>query len=327
MDITIPYYEDTTRISNSNIGQFIKYGPAYLRRMLDGKEEGLKGSFLAQGTMIHMYILQPEEFWDNYQLESFEKPSSTQQQTFAIELANTIEIEPNKALLSAYKAAYSTTALTDDKILTKATEMALKLKSYIDYLKEPVKKIIINGSQLNSLKKIKESIDNHKLANTLLTKQAEDHNEFHINWEFPKQYNGINLPCKSLLDRCIFDFDNKKVTLIDLKTTSNIGTFEHSIEEYDYLRQLAYYWLAIMWYLKNEKNITIEDDWSLNTYIIAIDKENYEVRVFSFTDKQLETRLDTINNVIKEICWHFDLNLWDHRREYYEGDGSEQLLL
>ena len=36
MDISIPYYEDMSRISNSNIGQYLKRGPMYLRNMLDG---------------------------------------------------------------------------------------------------------------------------------------------------------------------------------------------------------------------------------------------------------------------------------------------------
>ena len=52
MDISIPYYEDNTRISNSNIGWFLKKGPRYLKDMLDGKIEGLKASFLDKGTMI-----------------------------------------------------------------------------------------------------------------------------------------------------------------------------------------------------------------------------------------------------------------------------------
>jgi len=34
MDISIPYYEDRTRISNSNIGWFLNKGPAFLHKML-----------------------------------------------------------------------------------------------------------------------------------------------------------------------------------------------------------------------------------------------------------------------------------------------------
>lgn len=332
MDTSIPYYEDTSRISNSNIGQFIKYGPAYLRRMLDGLEEGLKGPCLDKGTMIHMYLLQPDEFWDNYSLNDIEAPSSAQQKLFAETLANSTEIEPNKAVLSAYKASYSTTNQSDDKILTKGLEMALKLKSYIDYLKEPNKKINITGAQLNMLQTIKNNIDEHKLAGKLMCKQkdGEEHNEFHINWEFPKQYNGRNLLCKSLIDRCIFDLDNKKVILIDLKTSSHLNEFDKSVNEYDYMRQLSYYWLAIMWYLKNERNIdinSIDNNWSLETYIIGIDTNTYQIRVFKFDENQLESRLPIIDSTVKEICWHMDVNLWDQYREYYEGDGSEVLLV
>ena len=60
MNIEIPYYEDNTRISNSNIGWFLNKGPRYLKAMLDGKEEGLKLPQLEKGTMIHEYILQPD---------------------------------------------------------------------------------------------------------------------------------------------------------------------------------------------------------------------------------------------------------------------------
>ena len=67
MEIIIPYYEDNTRISNSAIGWFLNKGPQYLRDMLDNKEEGLSGKFLERGTMIHEYILQPEEFWKDYE--------------------------------------------------------------------------------------------------------------------------------------------------------------------------------------------------------------------------------------------------------------------
>lgn len=62
MDISIPYwYSDMSRVSNSNIGQFLKFGPQYLRKMWDSTQEGLKASYLEKGTMIHMYLLQPNE--------------------------------------------------------------------------------------------------------------------------------------------------------------------------------------------------------------------------------------------------------------------------
>ena len=60
----IPYYEDNTRISNSAIGWFLNKGPAYFRNLLDGKEKGLDLPQLRKGTMIHEFLLQPDQFWN-----------------------------------------------------------------------------------------------------------------------------------------------------------------------------------------------------------------------------------------------------------------------
>ena len=70
----IPYYEDNTRISNSAIGWFLNKGPAYFRNMLDGKEKGLDLPQLRKGTMIHEFLLQPDQFWNDYVLFDGDKP-------------------------------------------------------------------------------------------------------------------------------------------------------------------------------------------------------------------------------------------------------------
>ena len=46
MIIDCEYYSDSSRISNSAIGWFLKKGPRYLKDMLDGKEEGISGKYL-----------------------------------------------------------------------------------------------------------------------------------------------------------------------------------------------------------------------------------------------------------------------------------------
>ena len=79
MIIDKPYYEDMSRISNSGIGWFIKKGPQYYHDMITGKEEKLKLSQLEKGTMIHEYILQPEEFWNDYVILDYEVPKVKQQ--------------------------------------------------------------------------------------------------------------------------------------------------------------------------------------------------------------------------------------------------------
>ena len=323
MKIDCEYYSDLSRISNSAIGWFLKKGPRYLKDMLDGKEEGISAKYLDRGTMIHMYLLQPEEFWNNYMILDYEKPKTTQQLAFCEAYFNSNEIVEEDKLISAYKASYSGNNMSKDAILKKAKELQLKFAEYIEFLDKNQKYTVISFADLNMLKKIKENIDSHIKANELLTDQpgVECHNEFHINWEAEKQ--GVS--CKSLLDRVKIDHANKKITLIDLKTTVDVYNFEHSVEEYDYYRQIAFYILALTWYMKDE-GYDIED-YDLEAYIVAIQSNgNNEVRVFNMlNEKELLVRKDLISETLTEISYHYQTGNWDHTREYYENNGTETL--
>lgn len=330
MDISIPYYEDLTRISNSNIGWFLKKGPRYLKEMLDGKE-GLKASFLDKGTMIHEYILQPEEFWKDYIILDFAVPKVKQQKDLLEFYANAKMVDPlaseDDILLMSYNSAYSNNKSIDKRI-QEAKELVETYQNYIEYFRNKDSKKVISFADLNMLKTIKKNMEDHKKANELLFNYSETfevHNEFHINWEYPNASSLGDLPCKSLLDRVMIDHTNKKIILVDIKTTADVYNFKHSVEEFDYCRQLAYYWLAIHWYFKNELKLNIEE-YEYETYIVAVQShDGYEVRVFKFNSKAIEERLVTIDYAIKRIAWHKNNNLWDHMKEYYDEDGAELL--
>jgi hypothetical protein len=126
MDLSIPYYEDNSRISNSAIGWFINNGPSYLHKKLTGQIPDEKGPQLERGTMIHEYILQPDEFGGDYIVAPamMKRPISDKQEAFCNSLLKSIEIEPDKRLLTAYKANYSIVGKSEAKMLSEATEMA-----------------------------------------------------------------------------------------------------------------------------------------------------------------------------------------------------------
>ena len=330
MDISIPYYEDLTRISNSNIGWFLKKGPRYLKEMLDGKE-GLKASFLDKGTMIHEYILQPDKFWKDYIILDFAVPKVKQQKTLlefysAARLVDPLASEDH-ILLMSYEAAYNNNK-SEEKKIQEAKELVELYQNYIEYFRNKDSKKVISFADFNMLKTIKKNMEDHKKANELLFNYPETfevYNEFHINWEYPNASTLGDLPCKSLLDKVMIDHTNKKIILVDIKTTADVYNFKHSIEEFDYCRQLAYYWLAIHWYFKNELKLNIEE-YEYETYIIAVQShDGYEVRVFKFNPETIEERLVTIDYAIKRIAWHKNNDLWDHMKEYYDEDGAEMI--
>ena len=331
MDISVPYYEDFTRISNSNIGWFLNKGPAYLYKKLSGQLEDETSQSMTKGTMIHEYLLQPEEFQKDYVVWDKSRPSSTNEEKFCQALADSLEIEPNKSLLSAYKAAHSTSGKSDDKILSEAIKKASTLKEYIEFLKSRDQREMITPYSANQLMKIKENISNHKAACKLLL-PADNKNvfhEFHINWEYiSSKYNDIEFtcPCKSLLDSVSFDYDNKKVILMDLKTTSHLHNFADAVNTYDYTRQLYFYTKALKWYITNELHED-GDTWNFIWYIIAIDSFTSDVRVFTFSYKQIYRNAEKVRNALRDIVWHMENGLWEHSKAYYEGTGVETLNL
>lgn len=331
MDISIPYYEDRTRISNSNIGWFLNKGPAFLHKMLTDPPPEEKNPVLERGTMIHMYILQPEEFQKTYVVWDKSRPTSAQQEKFCQELANTVEIEPNRAILSAYKEAYSTAGKSEDKMLSEGLKIASTLKDYIDFLKENDGRIMINPWDAQMLEKIKRNIGSHKIAGKIINSdygstEYENWHEFHINWVYNVEM-AAGIDCKSLLDGLSLDYKNKKAIIYDLKTTAKLWHFEDSIDTYDYLRQLAYYTMATKWYLKNECSEDPEK-WNFEYYIIGIDTTgSYEIRVFKIEPSMVESRNNVIRDALRTIFWHQATDKWDHSREYYEGNGSESLNL
>jgi hypothetical protein len=342
MDLSIPYYEDKTRISNSNIGWFLNKGPAYLHKMLTEDVPEEKSQALERGTMIHEYILQPEEFQKDYVVWDKGRPTSAQQEKFCQALASSIEIEPNRAILSAYKEAYSTKGKTEENMLSEGLKIASTLKDYIDFLKENDERIMISPWDYQMLKKIRNNIEAHKLGPKIVWPDGwhspysydptaekefgslpiEHYHEFHINWE---SFNGVK--CKSLLDGLTIDFKNKTAIIYDLKTTAKLWHFEDSMETFDYCRQLAYYTMAVKWYLKFELGQDY-NEWSFEYYIIGIDTTgSNEIRVFGIKSEDVKSRNDTIDAALDAIKWHQINNKWDHSRAYYEGDGSETLNL
>lgn len=356
MNLSIPYYEDKTRISNSNIGWFLNKGPAYLHKMLTEDVPEEKSQALERGTMIHEYLLQPEEFQKDYVVWDKGRPTSAQQEKFCQALASSIEIEPNRAILSAYKEAYSTKGKTEENMLSEGLKIASTLKDYIDFLKANDGRVMISPWDYQMLKKIRNNIEAHKLGPKIVWPNGwhspysydptaekefgslpiEHYHEFHINWEW--HWLKEHVSCKSLLDGLTIDFQSKTVIIYDLKTTQKLWHFEESMEMYDYERQLSYYTMAIKWYLEHECGIDGEDiayNWKFSHYIIGIDTTgSYEIRVFKVKLKIHESKkLNLVSTTAKieealfDIAWHQINNKWDHSRAYYEGDGSETLNL
>jgi len=329
MDISIPYYEDNSRVSRSSLNWF-HISPRYFKDKLDGKIPNETSPAMENGTMKHAFLLQPNEFKSMYKALNFVTPTSAQQKKFCQDYIDSKAPTVVLKAVEAFISNYSTTGKTGEVIEATALEMALKLKSYIKWLRNNKSgQKTMTWSQFNSLKISKENVLLHKKANELILTNEESpevitQNEFHINWEYTNSA-GVKIACKSLLDRLIIDHKKKVIKLIDIKTTLSNSNFADSFVKYDYGQQMAFYWMAIYWYFRHELNLDIEE-YTNETYIVTIENGSNEVKVLSVPDSIIMQKATEVTQDLSEIDWHFKCGLWDYTREYYEGDGTESLL-
>lgn len=319
------YYEKKA-ISNTSLGWF-KKSPKYFWMMLNKEIDEFTPAYFEKGQQIHMYLLEPEEFNKEYDFLDYTQPKSQQQKDFCESFARAKKGTKDEKLLKAYKSSYSTKE-NDEKILEKAKKLAKDYQEYIKFIKQSTVKKILPISMMNKLNEIRSEVLSHNKARELL--YNEHHlafgnndklfiqNEFPILWKYP----GFELDCKSMLDRVVIDHEKKEIKLIDIKTTSHLSEFKDKAIEYRYNRQMAFYWMALAWYFKNELKLNMSE-YVTETYIVAISTtEPTEVRVFKVMDNTLNDGLKEIEQIMPELAWHFEKEKWDYPREYY-GLGYE----
>jgi len=323
------YYEKK-RVSNSSLTWFL-VSPKYFKAKFDGEIDEKVPSYFQKGQQTHAYILEPKEFDKEYTFLSYETPKSAQQKEFCESFARLRKGKKDEKLVKAYKKAY-TTKESDDKILDKAKTLAKNYQSYIKFVKlSPMYTKVLPNSMLFYLNEAKTKLMEHKKARELMFNEQHSlfgntdklfiQNEISIYWEDPI----TGMSCKSMLDRLIIDHDKKEVYMVDLKTTSHLSDFKTKALEYKYNRQLAFYWLALYWYFKNELNLDL-GDYNKYTYIVAITSSSpVEVKVFDVSEMTLNQGLRDIEELMPALKWHFDNDKWDYPKSYYDGEGVEKL--
>lgn len=318
------YYSEK-RVSSSSLKWF-EISPLFFRKMLDKEIEQETKRYFEIGKKIHMRILEPNEFDKNYIFLDYETPKSENQRQFCEDYITYPARKVDEKLLYAYRKNYSADKLTEDKILEKATDLKKSLSKYITYLKKRSEvKDVLTKSDNDLINTLVDRVNSHQAAYSLT--RVSDEDKMNGVEEYNEQvvfFDILGVKCKSMIDRLVIDTKNKTIFLIDLKTTSNLGDFGHSFEEFAYYRQMAFYWGAVHQFCK-DKGIDISE-YKKETYIVGLQKGDLpECRVFNISEQWLTRGLDEIEQILPRIKWHFDNELWEHRQEYYENYGVEVL--
>jgi hypothetical protein len=327
-------YYSIPSVSNSTLTWF-KVSPLYCWRRMNREIAEIEKSYTFLGKQLHLSLLEHEEFEKNYTYLDFKTPTSKQQQSFCEDYVKWLKYEPTdygvfteeRAKIEAYKSNYAADKMTDAAILKAAEKIYESNSEYIKYLEiRGDYREVLSKSRKELITTITQAIKSHKKANSLMftdfltNNNVKEFNEFPVFWSYPISVNDELLKCKSLIDRLVVDHTNKKVTIVDLKTTSTLGDITAQIDDRNYYRQLAFYRLAV------QHSQIIPNDYEIEAYIVAVNTQDpFECRVYKLSEAEYQKQLLVINELMKEISWHWFSNQWDHSRTYYEGDGTENL--
>jgi hypothetical protein len=288
------------------------------------REIQTKSAAMELGTLIHKYTLEPDTFIVADAEPVGGKMGEYIKAYYELEKSGTPEdkISDLAYQMAGYKPSYS----KPETILKSFKKKEENIKFY-NFLKESSTKISLSQKDKQIIDGCHMSLQGHVVSNKLLFLSPEGNSEVFNEKEI--FFTMEDVDCKSKLDRLIVDHDNKTVTVIDLKTTSNqvygechpLGTntgylirdwyvtgFMYSCVQYSYYRQLAFYIQAAK---------SMYPEYEINAFIIAVDtKGSYDVAVYQLPKEWLDQGYDDIKCLLSEYKYYKESNNFNVKKGF-----------
>ncbi len=312
----IKYFNDSA-ISNSDLG-VLKDSPWYFRQYKDKKIAKVDVSHFELGSLIHLAILEPDLFVVAY----IDKPGGMMGKFIDVYVECGMDKEAEKEAYkqSGFKYALATVlAKLDDK----------ENKKYLDFIKVNKDKLVLTKQQKYTISNVEKGIQRNPTAQKMLFDidiisggQYEVFNEL----ELYGVLEGVRI--KGKIDKLIINHINKKIILVDLKSTSNApyfrvkkvqntgeltidyqGTgFFNSFKGWCYYRQMAFYKTLIA-----ENYPELFKKYDFECYMVPVNTtHSYDCSVVRIKDHWLEYGRLESEELIFRYKEHMESDNWNY---------------
>lgn len=284
-----------------------------------GLREEKTESYLVQGKLIHLLLLEEDKFNEDFIISPSSLPSDNTRKIIDRVFKHYLELSKNgdtrenldeykNAILDVLKDVNLHQSLTTDdqrisKIITSETI------SYWDFLKNKGNKTLIDQSTYDFCKNAVDLIKTDKKICDLLGIGVTDfdNKEVYNELEFKFSLENKNYGFKGIIDNLVVDHDAKKIIVNDLKTTSKeLKDFSESVEYYSYWIQCIIYML----FVSNNYAKLIENGYVVDFNFVVIDKM-WQVYAFPVTTPTLNYWLNKFTTLMEEVQWHYDNKSYD----------------
>ncbi|MDC6350719.1 PD-(D/E)XK nuclease family protein [Zeaxanthinibacter sp. PT1] len=322
--IPVDTYYSVKRVSSSSL----KYidpeeggSPQKFKSFLDGTLKEDKKSYLINGTLIHMSILEPHKFV----IANVTKPSATLGEIADNMVQNEVELTDENILAAIEAFGFQNNWKPGTKVKKFKTEGGIEYVRYMQNIKNTGK---IGMSE--STGKIVDACKTSLLMDPqcyFWLKEIEDEedieavNEKEVFWEM--KVAGVTLKFKAKIDRLIINHKFKTYFLLDVKTTGQpISEFPIKFENFKYPRQMRFYKKAAAELMKQ---LGYGEYLLESAFIAAVETSNYHTAQLFDVTAYLEEKDQEIPSLLKRIAFHTSSANWVDSVEKCTGDGIIRL--
>ncbi len=302
----------TFQFSYSSLNRLIFSPQLFYKDYILKDREERTDKHLIQGKLIHLLLLQPEEFDNQFVLLPAKLPSESLRKVLKQIAANAAHKELSKVsdqtILDSLKEIGLYQSLKDEAKRV-AKVRTPECEDYYRFLSTTNKDII----DVDTLEKCKESVELIKDNKPIMELLEDNTTDFEMDSieifnEAPLECNldGYTFGLKGIVDRYVIDHDKKVITIIDIKTTGKtIVDFPETVEFYNYWLQAAIYMTLVA---KNLDENT--QNYKINLNFIVIDKYN-QVYNFPVRDTTMNAWGDGMSGILGMANYHIENNRFD----------------
>lgn len=347
LNISEKEYRKLERDSYSSLSLFCSDKKGYYRKYILKENNDKLTPQLIFGSLVDCMLFTPKEVEERFVVSTANEPSP-QMKTFCHNLKDVMVtariIGSTGDLDATMKAAYNLTKYDNagEEIAFKrqsfektAEKFEAECKPYFRQIMDLEEgKILIELEDYNKAELAIRNLRYSSNAGPIIC--AETGNGIEVFPQLVVCYELDGLLMKSMIDLVIVDHNTKSIRFFDLKTTHNVEKFDANYTKFGYYIQLGLYTYAIkQWVVDNNlRDYTLE-----NMQFIVCDSYNYMAPLVYDTDNNL--LLDAwegfmgmdgcyyrgISQLIFELKWHKENNVWNISKEAYDNRGVVKLKI
>lgn len=318
-------YFEVKAVSNSSLSYIDPESggnPRLFRKFLDGQLEDKPSKSFEIGTLIHEELLEPGKL----DIVPAETPGPKTQEIIDalwhrlyqdVEDGSAEELNLDSLTEETWNAVIPADFYPKYTMQTKINRIVRDGGTYWKALYTTRGKKIVDPATWHIVQGCIESIKMHEVAEQLICKNGfgqfhEAHAEkeifFEMPWSAPEE-NEVMIPVKAKIDRFLIDHQEKRITLVDLKTTSKpLGRFEETVAIYRYYRQLAWYRMCLA---QEYPDYKVDE-----CYIVAVQtNKEYPCDVFKIDESYLNAGIREYDALLDRIAFHLARGNWGNSME------------